>query len=186
MQDDGILGSEVQLNVDLRLDKLAETRSVRFCRDGPGQISTERKVNIMTCEHSNNYFSKAICMTCDGTTIPASRALEAWYIMQGCVAHQQVGEALTRSTINSLLPFLIPVKRASEYRPHGSEPMWRRTVNIHGFVLRGKSQREGWATAQASLVSYNNVSYMRMQLLFHRMQQVEPCRELSGVARRPS
>ncbi len=43
MQDDGILGSEVYLNGDLRLDKLAETRSAQFCRHGPGQISAEGK-----------------------------------------------------------------------------------------------------------------------------------------------
>ncbi len=47
MQDDWILGSEVfYLNADLRLDKLAETRSVRFCRHGPGQISAEGKVFV--------------------------------------------------------------------------------------------------------------------------------------------
>ncbi len=142
MQDDGILRSEVKLNGDLRLDKLAETRSAQFCRHGPGLISTEGEMCVRTYEHYNNYFFKAICITCDVTTVPASRALEAWNIMQERVAQQgvkQADETLTRSATNSLLPFLIPVKRASEYRPHGSEPMWRRTVNIHGFVLRGKS-----------------------------------------------
>ncbi len=36
----------------------------------------------------------------------------------------------------------------SGWCPKGSEPMWRRPGNIHDFVLGGKSNRQGWATAQ--------------------------------------
>ncbi len=58
------------------------------------------------------------------------------------------GMGLTRSTINPMPPFLFPAKGASKKRQRGSELPVARMGNIHGFVLGGKSNRQGWATAQ--------------------------------------
>ncbi len=70
--------------------------------------------------------------------------------------------------------------------------LWRGPGNIHGFVLDGKSYRQGLTTAQTpiSVRRYrrddNNVDLIRVQPHYYRVRQVEPCRRLGEVARRLS
>ncbi len=46
------------------------------------------------------------------------------------------------SIMNSMLPSLFPVKGANNVRIV-MNPLWRGLGNIHGFVLGGKSYRQG-------------------------------------------
>ncbi len=87
-------------------------------------------------------------------------------------------------TKRPLLPSLFPVKETSKQRRHDSEPLWRGTGSIHGFVLGGKSYQQGWATAQAPNYVHrfwceeSNVDLTHMQPHYYRVRQVEPCHKL--------
>ncbi len=59
-------------------------------------------------------------------------------------------------------------------------PLWRGPGNIHGFILDGKSYRQGWATAQTPNEPEERQSY------YYRVRWVEPCRRIGEVARRSS
>ncbi len=60
-------------------------------------------------------------------------------------------------------------------------PLCREAGNIHGFVLDGKSYRQGWATSQnAKYVPRfrcedNNIDLMRVRPHHYCVRQVEPC-----------
>ncbi len=67
-------------------------------------------------------------------------------------------------------------------------PPWRGRVNTHGFILDGKSYRQGPATTQTP----NNPAVssvriiMHMQPYYYRVRQVKPCHLLGEVAGRSS
>ncbi len=67
------------------------------------------------------------------------------------IVENQFDVGLNRSIISSLLPISFQIKGASIKRPHGSEPLWRRQANSHGFGLDGNFYRQEWATAQTPI-----------------------------------
>ncbi len=60
-------------------------------------------------------------------------------------------------------------------------PLWRGPGNIHGFVLDGKSYRQGNRLLFKHHVR-NNVDLMRVQPYYYRARQVAPCRRFGELA----
>ncbi len=59
--------------------------------------------------------------------------------------------------------------------------LWRGPANIHGFVLGGRSYRQGWATAQTLTEPVNLVC---VQPHYYRVWQVEPCQRFGEASKR--
>ncbi len=55
----------------------------------------------------------------------------------------RIGGGLTQSTMNPMLPSLIPVKGQVNNVRKVVSPLWRGLGNTHGFALDGQSSRQG-------------------------------------------